>query len=124
MSTPFHFTTLDWAIIAASIAANGGRSCINASGIWTPKNADGDYLGETSRLEFVHVPSAVRLVDGCQADADGDEPRYARELRHDRALLSRTAMTASTRRSCGSCGRSSSSTRAWKQVYSLAVKAL
>ena len=27
-------------VIAASIAANGGRSCINASGVWTPKNAD------------------------------------------------------------------------------------
>lgn len=27
-------------LIAASIAANGGRSCINASGVWTPKNAD------------------------------------------------------------------------------------
>jgi acyl-CoA reductase-like NAD-dependent aldehyde dehydrogenase len=27
-------------VIAGSIAANGGRSCINASGVWTPKNAD------------------------------------------------------------------------------------
>ncbi len=27
-------------IMAASIAANGGRSCINASAVWTPKNAD------------------------------------------------------------------------------------
>jgi isoleucyl-tRNA synthetase len=27
-------------LMAASIAANGGRSCINASGVWTPKNAD------------------------------------------------------------------------------------
>jgi acyl-CoA reductase-like NAD-dependent aldehyde dehydrogenase len=27
-------------LITASIAANGGRSCINASGVWTPKNAD------------------------------------------------------------------------------------
>lgn len=27
-------------VIAASITANGGRSCINASAVWTPKNAD------------------------------------------------------------------------------------
>ncbi|MDB5330850.1 MAG: mmsA [Phycisphaerales bacterium] len=27
-------------LMVGSIAANGGRSCINASGIWTPKNAD------------------------------------------------------------------------------------
>lgn len=27
-------------VIAGSIAANGGRSCINASGVWTPKNGD------------------------------------------------------------------------------------
>ena len=27
-------------LMVGSIAANGGRSCINASGIWTPKNGD------------------------------------------------------------------------------------
>ena len=27
-----------------------------------PYQLDGDYLGETTRLEFRHVPSAVRLV--------------------------------------------------------------
>lgn len=27
-------------LIASCIAANGGRSCINASAVWTPKNAD------------------------------------------------------------------------------------
>ena len=27
-----------------------------------PYQVDGDYLGETSRLEFTHVPDAVRLV--------------------------------------------------------------
>jgi acyl-CoA reductase-like NAD-dependent aldehyde dehydrogenase len=27
-------------LIASSIAANGGRSCINASAVWTPQNAD------------------------------------------------------------------------------------
>lgn len=35
-------------VIAGSIAANGGRSCINASGVWTPRNADAiaDALAE------------------------------------------------------------------------------
>ncbi len=28
-----------------------------------PYQLDGDYLGESNRLEFVHVPDAVRLVD-------------------------------------------------------------
>ena len=27
-----------------------------------PYQLDGDYLGETRRLEFSHVPDAVRLV--------------------------------------------------------------
>ena len=27
-----------------------------------PDQLDGDYLGETRRLEFSHVPDAVRLV--------------------------------------------------------------
>ena len=27
-------------VMVQSISANGGRSCINASGVWTPKNAD------------------------------------------------------------------------------------
>ena len=27
-----------------------------------PYQVDGDYLGETDRLEFHHVPDAVRLV--------------------------------------------------------------
>jgi acyl-CoA reductase-like NAD-dependent aldehyde dehydrogenase len=27
-------------VMVGSILANGGRSCINASGVWTPKNAD------------------------------------------------------------------------------------
>lgn len=27
-------------LIVASVSANGGRSCINASAVWTPKNAD------------------------------------------------------------------------------------
>ena len=31
---------------------------------------DGDYLGETSRLEFDHVPDAVRLVYPCAPPSD------------------------------------------------------
>src|SRR3984957_512478 len=27
-------------LMVGSIAANGGRSCINASAVWTPRNAD------------------------------------------------------------------------------------
>ncbi len=27
-----------------------------------PYQVDGDYLGETNRLEFAHVPNAVNLV--------------------------------------------------------------
>ena len=32
-----------------------------------PYQVDGDYLGETKRLEFGHVPDAVRLVSRPQA---------------------------------------------------------
>jgi len=39
-----------------------------------PYQLDGDYLGETDRLEFAHVPDAVRLV---LPAADGDQPSNA-----------------------------------------------
>ncbi len=32
-----------------------------------PYQLDGDYLGETRRLEFEHVPDAVRLILPAQA---------------------------------------------------------
>jgi acyl-CoA reductase-like NAD-dependent aldehyde dehydrogenase len=40
-------------LIASSIAANGGRSCINASGVWTPKNAD--KIGEALARKLATV---------------------------------------------------------------------
>lgn len=42
-------------VIAGSIAANGGRSCINASGVWTPKNADGIAHELAQRLARVQA---------------------------------------------------------------------
>jgi acyl-CoA reductase-like NAD-dependent aldehyde dehydrogenase len=40
-------------LTAASISANGGRSCINASGVWTPKN--GDALAEALAKKLATV---------------------------------------------------------------------
>jgi acyl-CoA reductase-like NAD-dependent aldehyde dehydrogenase len=37
-------------VVTDSIAANGGRSCINASGVWTPKNADKIAAAVAQRL--------------------------------------------------------------------------
>jgi acyl-CoA reductase-like NAD-dependent aldehyde dehydrogenase len=42
-------------LIAGSIAANGGRSCINASGVWTPKNADAIAEALAQRLAKVQA---------------------------------------------------------------------
>ncbi|MCZ6699731.1 MAG: aldehyde dehydrogenase family protein, partial [Planctomycetota bacterium] len=50
-------------IMAASILANGGRSCINASGIWTPKN--GRAIAEAIADKF----AAVRALPADDADA-------------------------------------------------------
>ena len=40
-------------LMVGSIAANGGRSCINASAVWTPKNADKIAEGLAKRLAQV-----------------------------------------------------------------------
>jgi hypothetical protein len=40
-------------VIELSIAANGGRSCINASGVWTPKN--GRAIAEALAARFAKV---------------------------------------------------------------------
>ncbi|HEX4796420.1 MAG TPA: aldehyde dehydrogenase family protein [Humisphaera sp.] len=40
-------------VMAGSIAANGGRSCINASAIWTPKNADKIAEGLARKLATI-----------------------------------------------------------------------
>jgi acyl-CoA reductase-like NAD-dependent aldehyde dehydrogenase len=42
-------------LIEGSIAANGGRSCINASGVWTPKNADAIAEALAKRLAKVQA---------------------------------------------------------------------
>jgi acyl-CoA reductase-like NAD-dependent aldehyde dehydrogenase len=42
-------------LIAGSIAANGGRSCINASSVWTPKNADAIAQALAERLAKVEA---------------------------------------------------------------------
>lgn len=40
-------------VMVQSIAANGGRSCINASAVWTPKNADAIAKALAQRLAMV-----------------------------------------------------------------------
>jgi acyl-CoA reductase-like NAD-dependent aldehyde dehydrogenase len=42
-------------LIVSSIAANGGRSCINASGVWTPKN--GSAIAEALAQRLAKVPA-------------------------------------------------------------------
>lgn len=55
-------TADDWEryldIMVSSIAANGGRSCINASAIWTPKNGRGIAEALATRLASVKALSA------------------------------------------------------------------
>jgi acyl-CoA reductase-like NAD-dependent aldehyde dehydrogenase len=42
-------------VMVMSIAANGGRSCINASGVWTPKNADRIAQALAERLASIQA---------------------------------------------------------------------
>ena len=37
-------------LLEEAIAANGGRACVNASGVWTPRNADALALGLAKRF--------------------------------------------------------------------------
>ena len=50
-------------LMVSSIAANGGRSCINASAIWTPKNAD--KIAEAIALKL----STVKALSADHPDA-------------------------------------------------------
>ncbi len=50
-------------MIAASIAANGGRSCINASGVWTPRH--GREIAEALAKKL----SAIQALPSDHADA-------------------------------------------------------
>ncbi|MCE9562614.1 MAG: aldehyde dehydrogenase family protein [Planctomycetes bacterium] len=47
----------DWAkyldLLVESISANGGRACVNASAVWTPRNADALALGLAKKLATV-----------------------------------------------------------------------
>jgi acyl-CoA reductase-like NAD-dependent aldehyde dehydrogenase len=42
-------------VIAGSIASNGGRSCINASGVWTPRNGDAIAQALAKRLASIQA---------------------------------------------------------------------
>jgi acyl-CoA reductase-like NAD-dependent aldehyde dehydrogenase len=42
-------------LMVASIAANGGRSCINASAVWTPRNADKIADALARKLSTIHA---------------------------------------------------------------------
>jgi acyl-CoA reductase-like NAD-dependent aldehyde dehydrogenase len=42
-------------VIAGSIAANGGRSCINASGVWTPRNGDAIAAALAKKLATIQA---------------------------------------------------------------------
>lgn len=42
-------------ILASSVADNGGRSCINASGVWAPANAEAIALGLAERLAGIEA---------------------------------------------------------------------
>jgi acyl-CoA reductase-like NAD-dependent aldehyde dehydrogenase len=42
-------------ILASSVADNGGRSCINASGVWSPANAEAIALGLAERLARIEA---------------------------------------------------------------------
>ncbi len=50
-------------VMVQSILANGGRSCINASAVWTPKNGDAIARAMAERL------AAVRALPADDADA-------------------------------------------------------
>ena len=51
-------------LLALDIWPLGRRRFLTLDGVFTQGDVwlDGDYLGETRRLEFTHVPEAVRLV--------------------------------------------------------------
>ena len=64
-------------LLAASVADNGGRSCLNASGVWTP--ADGLDLGQALAERLARVEPRP-LHDPEAALAAFPEPRTARAI--------------------------------------------
>ena len=82
-------------VIAESISNNGGRSCVNASGVWVTKHADAIAEALAKKLATV-VP---RAADDRQGDAGavcGSRDRQAHfrddRRRHERRKLGRRAM--------------------------------
>lgn len=51
-------------LVASSVAANGGRSCINASGVWTPSH--GEELAKALAEKLAAIPA--RALDDPQAN--------------------------------------------------------
>ena len=64
-------------VMVGSIAANGGRSCINASGVWTPKNGAAIARALAERLVAI-VPRAMDDPDA--AIAPFADPRVAAHI--------------------------------------------
>ncbi len=88
-------TADDWEkyidIIAGSIAANGGRSCINASAVWTPRN--GKQIAEALAAKFAKVeplavddPNAVIAAFANQAMAESMSEMIDFELKEPGAI--------------------------------------
>ena len=82
-------------LIASSIAANGGRSCINASGVWTPKNgrAIADALAEKlAGIEALPAddPNAQIAAFANPAVADAINAQIEHGLREGAVDLTRT----------------------------------
>ncbi len=50
-------------LLAASVAANGGRSCINASGVWIPEH--GEALAQALAEKLARIPA--RALDDADA---------------------------------------------------------
>lgn len=64
-------------LIAASVAENGGRSCVNASGVWVP--GDGRALAEALARRLAAI--VPRAADDPQAEiAPFVDPRVARRI--------------------------------------------
>ncbi len=64
-------------VVAASIAANGGRSCVNASGVWTPRH--GREIADALAARLVSI--VPRAADDPEAEiAPFVDPRVARRI--------------------------------------------
>jgi len=64
-------------LLVASVAANGGRSCVNASGVWTTDHADALAMGLAERLARI---TARPLDDPEAAIAAFSNPQIAHRI--------------------------------------------